>query len=295
MKISQSAIDLIVREEVSSKAYYERHYTHPEWPGGASGVTVGIGYDLGYASVAKINADWIGKVNNDTLAAMVECAGVKGEAAKTLSARMHNRITVSWDAGMAVFMGRDVPSWIAATVRSLPNCDLLSETCLGVIVSLNYNRGTGGYTSAGDRYTEMRGIKQAMASKRFDAIPALLDSMARLWPGSGVSGRRHREADLFRAGLKEPVPARGSIIAVEPNADVIASSRPDATARTKPAATSKTQNGTTGAVVIGGTIAAQQLHAHGMLSGEVALFVGFLAVLAGITAWVVWYRNRNPR
>lgn len=292
MNISQSAIDLIVREEVSSKAYYERHYTHPEWPGGASGVTVGIGFDLGYASVAKINADWIGKVDNDTLAAMVECAGVKGEAAKALSARMHNRITVSWDAAMAVFMGRDVPNWIAATVRSLPNCDLLSATCLGVIVSLNYNRGTGGYTASGDRYTEMHGIKQAMVAKRFDAIPALLDSMARLWPGSGVSGRRHREADLFRAGLKEPV-GKGGVTA-PPDGDVIASSRPDAPARTKPAATSKTQNSTTGAVVIGGTIAAQQAHAHGLITTEAALFLGFLAVLAGVTAWVLWYRNRNP-
>jgi hypothetical protein len=292
MKISQSAIDLIVREEVSSKAYYERHYTHPEWPGGASGVTVGIGYDLGYASVAKINADWIGKVDSDTLQAMAECAGVKGDAARGLSARMHNRITVSWDAAMAVFMGRDVPNWIAATVRALPNCDLLSPTCLGVLVSLNYNRGTGGYTAGGDRNSEMRGIKAAMIAKRFDAIPALLDSMARLWPGSGVSGRRHREADLFRAGLKE-APGKGGVTA-PPDGDVIASSRPDAPARTRPAAASKTQNGTTGGLIVGGTIAAQQAHAHGLISGEAALFLGFLAVLAGVTAWVLWYRNRNP-
>jgi hypothetical protein len=292
MKISQSAIDLIVREEVSSKAYYERHYTHPEWPGGASGVTVGIGYDLGYASAAKINADWIGKVDGDTLQGMVECAGVKGDAAKSLSAQMHNRITVSWDAAMAVFMGRDIPQWIAATVRALPNCDLLSATCLGVIVSLNYNRGMAGYTASGDRYTEMHAIKQAMVTKRFEAIPALLDSMARLWPGSGVSGRRHREADLFRAGLQQP--AQGNSPTAEPSPDVIDSSRPDAPARTKPPATSKTQNGTTGAVVIGGTIAAQQAHAHGLISPELAIFAGFLAVLGGITAWVLWYRNRNP-
>lgn len=293
MKISQSAIDLIVREEVSSKAYYERHYTHPEWPGGASGVTVGIGYDLGYASVAKINADWIGKVDAGSLQAMVECAGIKGGDAKAKCAAVRSRITVTWDAAMKVFLERDIPQWIAATVRALPNCDLLSTTCLGVLVSLNYNRGTGGYTSSGDRYTEMRLIKNAMVTKKFEAIPALFDQMARLWPGSGVSGRRHREADLFRAGLHEPVQGRGTV--VEPAPDVIASSKPDATARTKPTATSKTQNGTTGVVVVGGTIAAQQAHAHGMISTELAIFAAFLAVLGGITAWVFWYRNRNPR
>ena len=40
MRISQSAFNLIVREEVSSEAYYKRHYTHPEWPGEKSGVTI---------------------------------------------------------------------------------------------------------------------------------------------------------------------------------------------------------------------------------------------------------------
>lgn len=294
MKISQSASDLIVREEVSSKAYYERHYTHPEWPGGASGVTIGIGYDLGYASATKVMSDWAGKVDARSLNAMIACVGVKGADAKALCARVRSEITVTWDAAMAVFRGRDIPQWIAATVRALPNCDQLSETCLGVIVSLNYNRGTAGYTLGGDRYAEMRGIKQAMIAKRFDTIPALLDSMARLWPGSGVAGRRRREADLFRAGLKEPKPAPSGKPA-DPDPDVIASSKPDQGARTKPPATSNTQNGSTGAIVVGGTIGAGYAHAHGLISTDVALFVGFLAVLAGITAWWMWYKNRNPK
>ena len=44
---SQAAIDLIVREEVGSQARYKHKYQHPEWPGGASGVTIGVGYDCG--------------------------------------------------------------------------------------------------------------------------------------------------------------------------------------------------------------------------------------------------------
>jgi hypothetical protein len=66
-------------------------------------------------------------------------------------------------------------------------------------------------------------------------------------------------------------------------------------ARTKPPATSTTQNTTTGAVVIGGTVAAQQAHAHGLISTQSMIFLAFLAVLGGITAWWVWYRNRNPK
>jgi|GEM_PF-5971195 len=294
MIISQKAIDLIVREEVSSEAYYRRHYTHPEWPGGASGVTVGIGYDLGYQSVAKIRADWIEHVDPLVLAAMVECAGVKGNAAKGLAARMGNRITIPWEAAMAVFTNRDIPQWIAATVHALPNCALLSPTCLGVLVSLNYNRGTGGYTADGDRYREMRAIKAAMAAKNFKAIPALLDSMARLWT-SGVAGRRHREADLFREGLIEQVPAPiPPLLPSAPDPDVIASSRPDAPARTKPPATSNAQNTTTGAIVVGGVVAAEQAHAHGLVSIESALLIGGAFIAAGIVTWLLWYQNRNP-
>ena len=53
--ISQAAIDLIVREEVSGKEVYERNYRRPEWPGGSSGVTIGIGYDVG-AGVSEKSA-----------------------------------------------------------------------------------------------------------------------------------------------------------------------------------------------------------------------------------------------
>lgn len=291
--ISQKAIDLIIREEVSSEAYYRKHYTHPEWPGGASGVTIGIGYDIGYATEAKVKADWTGRVDADCVKAMLECVGVKGTAAKALSQRMNNRITVPWEAAMAVFMGRDIPQWIAATYHALPNCELLTPTCLGVLVSLNYNRGTGGYTSSADRFREMRAIKAAMAAKNFTAIPALLDSMSRLWTG-GVAARRHREANLFRDGMSETVSTAPALAPEAPDPDIIAQSRPEASARAKLPTTTVEQNTTTGVIVVGGSIAAQQAHTHGLISFEVSMFLMFLAALAGISIWWTWYRNRNP-
>jgi hypothetical protein len=54
LKSSQAAIDLIVMEEVSSQAAYTKLYQGPTWPGGASGVTIGIGYDGGYSTPAVI-------------------------------------------------------------------------------------------------------------------------------------------------------------------------------------------------------------------------------------------------
>jgi hypothetical protein len=287
--ISQSAIDLIVKEEVSSQAYYTRHYQTPEWPGGASGVTVAIGYDLGYATVAKIKADWFGLVSVEMLQAMCECSGVEGIAAKALAKRMNNRISIPWDVAMKVFMNRDVPQWTAASEKALPNFDSLNPTCAGVLVSLNYNRGCGGYTMQGDRYLEMRAIKQAMIDKKFDAIPGLLDHMARLWPNSGVGGRRHREADLFRKGLTEPL--NGVIRPkVEIDDAVILSNRPDQAARTKPPATTTTQNSTTAAIIGGATTGA----VHFGLAGTQLVLAIVAAIVVGGGVWFAWYKNRNP-
>src|ERR1700743_1588912 len=79
---SDDAIDLIVTEEDSSPAYYAKHYTHFEWPAGASGPTVGIGYDCGYSTADQIRADWTGFVDEATIVALLRAAGLRGNAAK---------------------------------------------------------------------------------------------------------------------------------------------------------------------------------------------------------------------
>src|SRR5215471_16818785 len=56
--ISGRAFDLIVMLEVTNQATYERSYSRPTWPRGASGVTIGIGYDVGYVSKNLLWDDW---------------------------------------------------------------------------------------------------------------------------------------------------------------------------------------------------------------------------------------------
>src|SRR3981081_336751 len=45
---SERAYELIIDFEVGGRSEYERTYQRPEWPQGESGVTIGVGYDLGY-------------------------------------------------------------------------------------------------------------------------------------------------------------------------------------------------------------------------------------------------------
>jgi hypothetical protein len=200
---SQRAIDLVVECEVSSKSYYEKHYQSPEWPGGASGVTVGIGYDLGYVSRDEMHGDWDSQRPVPMVREMEGCVGVKGDPARVLTARVKSAIVVPWAAAMAVFLQSDVPKWTARVLATLPGSEKLSGDCFGALFSLAYNRGTS-WSESGDRYREMRAIKQHLADGRPDLIPAEIRSMKRLWPTvHGLQARRDAEADLFEAGLKQ--------------------------------------------------------------------------------------------
>lgn len=235
MRISQAAVDLIVREEVGSRKLYEAKYTHPEWPAGQSGVTIGIGYDCGYSTPARLRADWTGKIPDSMIRILEGACGLTKEAAHAKTRAIGASVTVPWDAAMAVFESHDVPRWELIVTHALPNTDKLSADCFGALVSLAYNRGAS-FSNAGDRYREMRAIRDHMAASRFDLIPNEFRSMMRLWPASsGVHGRRAREATLFEAGLKAP--AAPPMNLPPPRADVSPAAKPAPTTTPAPAPT----------------------------------------------------------
>jgi len=201
MQISQEAFNLIIAEEVTGKTHYEARLRRPEWPGGNSGVTIGIGYDLGMSSVATINADWASRVSPQMLAAMCSAAGIHGDAARPLAAQLRDQIDIPWDMAIDVFANHDVPKFAGLVRGKLPNTDQLSPDCFGALVSLAFNRGPS-FDNPGDRYTEMRAIKAHMIARDFASIPAEFRSMKRLWPSlPGLISRREHEAVLFANGL----------------------------------------------------------------------------------------------
>lgn len=103
-----------------------------------------------------------------------------------------------------VFIRRTLPEHVGATRNDFKGSDALPRLCFGVLVSLVYNRGSGMKDSRsvpGDR-TEMRIIKDAVSSGRWEEIPVHLRAMKRLWQeGNGLRVRREREAVLFEEGL----------------------------------------------------------------------------------------------
>ena len=195
------AVAFIAREEVSSRQYYDTKCARPTWPGGASGVTIGVGYDLGYQG--KFDADWSDLLTPAQMDALQPWLGRQGAGASAGPAQLQ-AISIPWHAAWTVFIRRSLPGEITLTRATFHGPVALRPLCLGVLVSLVYNRGTSmtdSSQSPGNR-KEMRDIRDAVAAGRLGDVPAALRAMKRLWPeGNGLRDRREREAKLFEEGL----------------------------------------------------------------------------------------------
>lgn len=201
--IGKPAFDFIVAKEDSDENYYRAHYRHFEWPEGASGPTVGIGYDCGYCTKEEIARDWSGIIPDDQVAILQSAAGLKGSAAANFVQLRGRFVTIEWGPAIAEFARREIPKWYSRVVKVLTNLEKLPPTCRGVLLSVAYNRGSEGYHVKDARHAEMYAIGQHMQKEEFDKIPAELRSMKRLWPNvKGLLKRREDEAILFEQGLK---------------------------------------------------------------------------------------------
>jgi len=204
MTISPKAVQFIIAQEDGDQAYYDRTEAHFDWPGGASGPTVGVGYDLGYVKPMECSIDWTGIVDDATVKSLILAIGMTGENAHVYVQQHRADVTITWAQAVQEFTDRELPKWEARTAQALPNYDLLSPDCAGALVSLAYNRGAAGFNSTLPRFREMLGIRDAMTGKNWVAIPGLIRSMARLWPNvADLRRRRALEADLFAGGIPQ--------------------------------------------------------------------------------------------
>ncbi|MBZ9603317.1 glycoside hydrolase family protein [Phyllobacterium chamaecytisi] len=200
--ISERAIDLIVRFEVSGRAVYERKLVHPIWPKGNSGVTIGVGYDIGYVNAAQFAEDWKSIIDSEAIGLLQTVANLTGGKASAALPTVKST-AVPWDAAMKQFRNF-LPCVIAETEDAFPNTDKLTDNSFGALVSLVYNRGSK--VSPGNaRRKEMYNIHQLMVAQNFSAIPGQITAMKRIWEGDpamkGLLERRDLESFLFEAGL----------------------------------------------------------------------------------------------
>ena len=188
--IPQKAIDLILNAEGVDQPW--------QWPGGASGITIGYGYDLGYEQ--NFVRDWDGYLASDVIARLQMALGKTGENAHIWAPRFSD-IMIGKDIALAVFENFTLPHYTAETILAFPGLDRLPTLVRGALVSLVFNRGTG---MIGARRTEMRAIRDAVTKGDLREIARQLRAMKRLWAGQGLDGllkRREAEAQLVEEAM----------------------------------------------------------------------------------------------
>ena len=198
-QISDKALNLILKYEVGGgESYYNRFLYRPIWPGLNSGVTIGVGYDLGYNNLQSFKASWTGKLSTQDIIRLARALGVKGRSAKELIPGVKD-IKISWEHALSVFKSHTIPIFADQTNRVFPGADRLHPDAYGALLSLVFNRGAD---LSGSRRIEMARIRTLVPKKDYKAIALEIRKMKRLWLNAGVDGllkRREDEAKLVES------------------------------------------------------------------------------------------------
>ena len=94
MNLSPRGIKSIIAWETGGESYYDRN---PEWPGEASGITIGVGWDLGHTPATETSRAWAPHLDAATLAMLVSVSGRKGAAAQEVLPHVRH-LVVPWAA-----------------------------------------------------------------------------------------------------------------------------------------------------------------------------------------------------
>lgn len=197
---AQCVRDLIVRWEVGSEAQYTRRYQSPIWPGGASGLTWGLGYDGGHQPEHIIERDWASHPHAQRLG---DSAGVTGTAAKALVPQYRD-VIVKWALATEVFDSSSAPRYMRLARQAYgPGFDRAPMPVRCALSSETYNRGPG---MTGDRRKERREIRDVCLSADpvdVACVAQQLEASCRVWAndnqnGKGLCSRRQDEARVAR-------------------------------------------------------------------------------------------------
>ncbi|MFK7828586.1 MAG: peptidoglycan-binding protein [Congregibacter sp.] len=201
LMLTRDGVSEIVRHEIGSDAHYRRELQQPTWPGGESGVTIGIGYDLGYTSVARFELDWTAYLGANELDQLRAVCGVKKSAAGNLIGRLQ-QVSISLPKARKVFRHSSLYEYARRAQKAYPGLERLEPDAQSAIVSLVFNRGV---SMRGASRREMLNIRQLIDACDYEGIACEIESMKRIWEGRNLNGllkRRDAEAAMVRGACR---------------------------------------------------------------------------------------------
>lgn len=207
-----NGVAFIALEETGGLNYYNLVSRWPHFPGEASGVTIGVGYDLRFNTEENFKEVWGPHLPANVMNELSQDIGKRGSKKRTTELKRMG-IEVPFSAAWPVFTQKTLPRFYDDTESIYPSLSRLPDLCRSALVSIVFNRGS---SLAGPRRTEMRAIRDTLVKadspdinkpKRKMILSDVEDeivAMKRLWGvGSGLAKRRQAEANLWRQGLKE--------------------------------------------------------------------------------------------
>lgn len=188
----------VINFETGGESYYNKFLKRASWPGGQSGVTIGIGADLGYLSKEEFDkyfAKYFTDNENNKLRSVI---GLKGQSAKSALAKVKG-IELSWDNAKKIFVDWTLPKFWRLTNGIWPGVDELCENAQIALTSIVFNRGS---SLKGSGRREMVNIQSLVKKKDYKGIAQEIRDMKRLWQGKGLDGllkRRDIEAKMVES------------------------------------------------------------------------------------------------
>jgi len=173
---------------------------HPYWPGGESGITIGVGWDLGQHSESELLHAWAG-LDRATLRQFEEAIQKRGRAAASLVPQL-KLIDVPREISLSVFRSSLEHSYYPMTLRLFPGAEMLPTEVQVALLSVVFNRGVllgrdpdWSKAKEVDRRWEIRRLQADVKQRDLFAIYIHLGTMKRLWEKSGTRGLLYRRRD----------------------------------------------------------------------------------------------------
>ena len=198
MNLSKAGLELILEHEVGGgQKYYDKFLAVPTWPGFESGITIGIGYDLGYATETGFKSHWAA-LEEEHSERLEKCLGAKGVNARPFVSAFSD-VKIDWGLALEVFKNHTCAQHTIKMMRFCPAAIDLPADAQAALFSLVFNRGTA---TKGERRVEMDQIQKVISAGQPEKVPFLIRQMKRLWPKeSGLVRRREDEAKLWESAF----------------------------------------------------------------------------------------------
>ena len=197
--LTQEGIDAIIDFEVGGGKYYEDYLSGVCRPNtGDSGITIGIGCDLGHLSKEEFEREWKEFLAPETFNKLMKVIGFRGWNAEDTQSGLSS-VYIPFSTALTHFSKYTLPKWIERSRKLWPNWDSLLPLQRTALLSIAYNRGT---SLTGARREEMREIVERLKEGNLQGIPLLIRNMSHWHTLNGLQIRRHKEAILFESPVQ---------------------------------------------------------------------------------------------